>query len=211
MEVRAIASFEFLPTKEEDRHVVLYTTPLRQISYRTELSGKTARLKALLKVSEKFGGLLVCPFDTDNYGIVRHSAGVFDNGRLLGITDMTVAYEDSPYMPGRGGRLFDSGAGKIAVGVGDDLYSYDLMRAYAVCGAEAVFVMKSDPLSEADKIVVRAYSYLLGIPITLCAKGYVFSSDFKGETVAEGSGPIDFAVTPVAEYHLAFTRTRFNK
>ena len=108
-----------------------------RIRYSKELNGETCRLKTLAECSENTAKTYICAFDTDNYGIIKHSAGVFDCGKLLGISDMTVAYSGSPYMPGAHGKLYDTKSGKIAVAIGDDLFRYELFKSFAVCGAEA--------------------------------------------------------------------------
>ena len=97
--------------------VVMGFNGAEKVKYSKELSGETTKLKDLADYSETSEKTLVAAFDTDNYGIIKHSAGVFDDGKLLGISDMTVAYSDSPYMPGAHGKLYDTACGKIAVAV----------------------------------------------------------------------------------------------
>ena len=101
--------------------VVMGFNGAEKVKYSKELSGETTKLKDLADYSETSEKTLVAAFDTDNYGIIKHSAGVFDGGKLLGISDMTVAYSDSPYMPGAHGKLYDTAFGKKAVAVGDHL------------------------------------------------------------------------------------------
>ncbi|MDD7186130.1 MAG: hypothetical protein PUH93_00090, partial [Clostridia bacterium] len=61
------------------------------IKYSKELRGETNKLKQLAAYSETIEKTIVSAFDTDNYGIIKHSAGIFDDGKLLGISDMTVS------------------------------------------------------------------------------------------------------------------------
>ena len=99
-----------------------------RINYSKELRGETNTLKNFAEAT-KDGGALIYAIDTDNYGIIKHSAAVFENGKLLGISDMTESYSDTPYMPGANGKLYDLQCGKIGLAVGDDILSYEL-----VCG-----------------------------------------------------------------------------
>lgn len=180
-----------------------------RIRYSKELNGETCRLKTLAECSENTAKTYICAFDTDNYGIIKHSAGVFDCGKLLGISDMTVAYSGSPYMPGAHGKLYDTKSGKIAVAIGDDLYRYELFKSFAVCGAEAVIAIRQDGSSEMNGVLLRAYSYLLGFPILLVSKDKAIASNVKGELIE----PKDdvFELVPLFEFSIKTTKIKFNK
>ena len=197
--------------ESSDSDILILADKRRTVKYKKELSGENSELKNLAKLSEKFSCTLVCPFDTDNYGIFRHSAGVFEKGKLLGISDMTIAYEDSPYMPGVNAGIYEVESGKIAIAVGDDFYSYELLRSYAVCGVKTVIAVKKGNLAEMDRIVLRAYSYLLGIPVILISGERVVATDFKGNVVKDAYGDSEFEIEPIGEYYLKISRTRFSK
>jgi hypothetical protein len=57
------------------------------IKYGKELSGQTAILKSLCEVSKNTNKPIITAFDTDNYGILKQSVGVFENGKLLMISE----------------------------------------------------------------------------------------------------------------------------
>ena len=180
-----------------------------RIRYSKELNGETCRLKTLAECSENTAKTYICAFDTDNYGIIKHSAGVFDCGKLLGISDMTVAYSGSPYMPGAHGKLYDTLAGKFAVAIGDDLYRYELFKSFAVCGAEFVVVIRKGDASEINTVLLRAYSYLLGFPILLVCNDKALCSNVKGEIVSPDEDV--FELTPLFDFSLKTTKIKFNK
>ena len=183
-----------------------------KIKYAKELNGETNTLKTFCKLSEKYDKTIITAFDTDNYGIIKHSAGVFDRGKLLGITDMKVAYHDNGYMPGCGGCLYDANNTKIALAVGDDVYSFGLFKSFAVCGAEITIAVCKQTKKEINSILVRAYSYLLGVPTILLFNGGAYLSDINGNlTVAEKGKEDVFDVKPYAEYVLKTTKIRLNK
>ena len=181
------------------------------VRYRKELSGETSRLKDLSALSEKAGIVLVAAFDSDNYGIIRHSCGVFDKGKLLGITDMSVCRETNGYMPGCGNRVYDTAAGRFAVAVGDDAFSFDLMKSLVVCGAEAVLLLSEKKRTECVKIILRAYSYLLGVP-------FFYLGDDGGEATAPNGEPVPFSgekgdrveLTAPADFTIKTTKVRFS-
>lgn len=180
-----------------------------RVKYSKELNGETTKLKDLAAYSENCEKTIVSAFDTDNYGIIKHSAGVFDCGKLLGISDMTVSYSDSPYMPGAHGKLYDTASGKFAVAIGDDIFRYELFKSFAVCGAEIVIVIRKGELKEINTVLLRAYSYLLGFPILLVCKDKAVATNVKGEIVE----PKDdvFELTPLFEFSIKTTKIKLNK
>lgn len=180
-----------------------------RVKYSKELNGETTKLKDLAAYSENCEKTIVSAFDTDNYGIIKHSAGVFDCGKLLGISDMTVSYSDSPYMPGAHGKLYDTASGKFAVAIGDDVFRYELFKSFAVCGAEIVIVIRKGELKEINTVLLRAYSYLLGFPILLVCKDKAVATNVKGEIVE----PKDdvFELTPLFEFSIKTTKIKLNK
>ena len=179
------------------------------VKYSKELRGETNYLKNLAKMSEKIGCAVISPFDTDNYGVQRRSCGVFENGKLLGISDMTVSYESSQFMPGNHGKIYYLNCGKIAVAVEDDLYRYELFKSFAVCGAEAVIIPKKKIKPEIDGIIIRAMSYLLGLPVLIFGNKKVLASNVKGELIEEKGG--SYILQPLNEFTLKTTKIRFDK
>jgi hypothetical protein len=180
-----------------------------RIRYAKELRGETNVLKNLAAATEEDKALIYAA-DTDNYGIIKHSAAVFENGKLLGISDMTTAYSDTPYMPGANGKLYDMKFGKIGLAVGDDLLSYDLMRSFAVCGADAVIAITRLDVKETDAILVRAYSYLLGLPFLLVGSTKNVCSDPKGNLTAKDENGA-YTLTPLRDYALKTVKIRFER
>ena len=184
----------------------------KKIRYSKELKGETSTLKQLTLMSEKGKKTLISAFDTDNFGIIRHSAGVFDKGKLLGISDMTVCYDDSVYMPGGGGKLYDTACGKIAVAVGDDIYSFGLFKSFAVFGAEITVAVCNQRKKEINSILIRAYSYLLGVPTVLLFNGGAYIADVNGDllTVGEKDESV-INVEPYTEFILKTAKSRLKK
>lgn len=177
------------------------------IKYVKELRGETNILKDLSEISVKCDLPLIYAADTDNYGVLKRSAAVLENGKLLGISDMTVAYSDSPLAIGANGKLYDLKCGKVAVAIGDDLLSYELMRAFAVCGAEAVIAFQKNKLSEVSGILLRAYAYLTGLPFLLIAKNGVICASPQGKlSLPDENGLYD--LTPLTGYALKIVKVR---
>ena len=181
------------------------------IKYRNEINGQSQRLKELCALSEKSCKVIISAFDTDNYGIIKRSAGVFNNGKLLGISDMSVSYSDSGYMPGSGGKLFDTSAGKIGLIIEDDLYSFSLFKSLAICGAEFIIGVTNFKKKEINSVLIRAYSYLLGIPSILVFSGGAYYSDTNGSLTHLASQNPQIEMLPFCDFLLKTTKIKLKK
>ena len=180
------------------------------IKYGKELSGQTNLLKGLCHLTEDCDKTIISAFDTDNYGIVKQSVGVFENGKLLGISDMSVALSDSGYMPGSGGKLYQTNTCKIGTAIGDDLFSFDLFKSLATCGAEIIIAVTNFRKKEINSILIRAYSYLLGIPTLLLYKGGCYVSNVNGELTMPNENGI-YDVEPYTDFILKTTKIKLKR
>ena len=180
------------------------------IKYGKELSGQTAILKSLCEVSKNTNKPIITAFDTDNYGILKQSVGVFENGKLLGITDMSIALSDNGYMPGASSKLYDLSSCKLGVLVGDDVYSFELFKSLAVCGAEIIVALSNLKKKEINSILIRAYSFLLGLPIVLVYKNGCYVSNVKGELVSPCENEV-YEVEPYTDFILKTTKIRLKR
>lgn len=180
------------------------------VKYVKELKGETNVLKNLADFSRKNRVCVVYACDTDNYGVVKRSAAVVDDGKLLGISDMTVAFSSSPYAIGANGKLYDLKSGKIAVAICDDLTSFELMRAFAVCGADAVVALQKGKIKETHGILLRAYAYLTGLPFLLVADDGAICSSPSGELVPP-SGGNEYELNALADYALKIVKVRSDR
>lgn len=181
-----------------------------KVKYGKELSGQTATLKNLCIASEKSNKIIISAFDTDNYGILKRSVGVFEKGKLLGISDMSVSLDSFEYMPGSGGKLFNTELCKIGIAVEDDIYSFNIFKALSVCGAEIIVAISDFKKKEINCILSRAYAFLLGVPIVLLYKNGCYVSNVNGDL----ESPIDsdvFKVEPYCDFILKTTKIKLKR
>ena len=181
-----------------------------RVKYGKELSGQTTVLKDLCKLSERIDKTIISAFDTDNYGILKQSACVLDKGKLLGISDMSIALSDNGYMPGTGGKLYDTSTCKIGVLVGDDVYSFELFKSLAVCGAELIVALSNFKKKEINSILVRAYSFLLGVPTILVFNNGCYVSNVNGDLVSPCEDDV-FEVEPYTDFILKTTKIKLKR
>ena len=181
-----------------------------RVRYGKELSGQTTFLKELCHLSEDSEKIIISAFDTDNCGILKQSVGVFEKGKLLGISDMSISLSDSDYMPGSGGKLYQTHACKIGTAIGDDLFSFVLFKSLAICGAEIIIAVCNYAKKEINSILIRAYSFLLGVPIVLLYKNGVFVSNVNGELVSPICENV-YEIEPYTDFILKTTKIRLRK
>jgi len=99
------------------------------VSYKRELEGKTEFFHDAAGLSKAIGGVVVSGCDTDTYGIFRHSALIADKGRILGVSDMSFSLDESEFRAGGNFRVYETGAGRIGLLVGDDVYFLEAASA----------------------------------------------------------------------------------
>ena len=181
-----------------------------KIYYGKELSGKTKTLKELCALTHEFKKPIISAFDTDNYGLKKKSAGVFEKGKLLGICDSSTLIGDSDYLPGTNAKLYDLSVCKLGVLVQDDLFSFTLFKSLAVCGAEIIVCLTDFDKKDIYTILTRAYSFLLGVPIVLTYTNGCIVSNVKGEQTTEVESNV-YEVLQTLEFVLKTTKTRLIK
>jgi hypothetical protein len=154
---------------------------LQSVNYKSELSGKTSVLHNFASLSRTGQSVVISGTITDNYGIIKKSLAVADKGKLLGISDMNLNFNGSNLSLGGGYKVYFTSIGKIGVIVGSDLLDSDGVKAMALCEAD-IIICVSDTFSKAEEhFLLRAYSYLYGVPIILVTSNCVMASDINGE------------------------------
>ncbi len=181
-----------------------------KVKYGKELSGQTSILKHLCDLSKISDKTVLSAFETDNYGILKQSVGVFDKGKLLGISDMSVSLSDTEYMPGSGAKLYQTDKCKFGVAIGDDLFSFNLFKSLAVCGAEIIIALSDFSKKEINSILIRAFSFLLGVPVVLLFKGGCYVSNVNGDLSLPAQNGV-YEVEPYADFILKTTKTRLKR
>ena len=157
-----------------------------KISYKMELSGENRELSKIVELSKKGNKTVISGAITDNFGIIRKSVLVADNGKLLGISDMNMCLDKEGYSSGTGHRIYHTKNGKIGVLVGDDIIDLDGIKAMSICGADLIVIILSKQETNIDSVLVRAYSYLFGVPVVVFTSSSVIAGDIRGE-ICSGS------------------------
>ena len=86
------------------------------VSYERELKGETAYFEDVALLSKACGCTVVCGYNTSTRGIVRSSAVVAENGRILGVSD-ALSSIDGTRNCGAFLKVYETGAGRIGVAI----------------------------------------------------------------------------------------------
>ncbi len=131
---------------------------------------------------------------------------VAENGIILGVSDMLNSI-DGNINPGHSVKTYETKRGKIGVCIGNDLYFPDVMKTFAYCGAETVLCPVEWTATQTDLTLIRAYSFLYGVPVCLIGEGYSAVSGIDGTLqFSSPLSPVGAVVEQKKEFHLVETR-----
>ena len=179
------------------------------VSYKKELAGETEYFHDVAKLSKQLSSVVICGCDTDTYGVFRHSAVIADRGKILGMTDMAHAIDQSEYAPGGNFRVYDTGAGKIGIIIAEDLYFPESARVLTLCDADFIVCIFKKLENTMPQIMLRSGAFANGVAMALCAKNYACVSDIRGNvTVASSADIVKAKIKIEKDYHLISSRRR---
>ncbi len=178
------------------------------VSYQGELRGETCLFEEIAMLSKKGGNVVVCGTRTEAYGWQRKSIVVAEKGKILGVADMTHAW-DGKVSCGAHLRLFDTALGKMGVVVAEDLYFPETVRALCDCGCEYLVCSFDRPCGALEKTLLRALAFFYGTPFFFCGKGGGMIADGKGEErFFSPDSPVCVRFEGEKAYHLVERRQR---
>ncbi|MBO5046222.1 MAG: carbon-nitrogen hydrolase family protein [Clostridia bacterium] len=180
-----------------------------EVRFERELRGETSHFEDVAILSREAKGIVICGCYTNARGILRKSAVVAENGKILGVSDMVNCIDEEKFSPGAGIRVYDTKAGKIGVVVGEDLYFPYVIQTLSICGAELIVCVFEEITDNVERTLIRAEAFFYGVPICFCAYGYAQVADGAGRLVyASPESPGRFSLPIEKEYHLVETRRR---
>lgn len=179
------------------------------VSYKKELAGDTEYFQDVAKLSRQLDCVVISGCDTDTYGFFRHSAVIADRGKLLGVSDMAHAIDESEFVSGGNFRVYDTASGKIGLIVGEDLFFPETARVLALCDADVIICVFKSIESPMPQVMLRAGAFSNGVAMALCSKKYAVISDIKGKiTLASNKDIINTEIKIEKDYRLISSRRR---
>ena len=181
---------------------------LGEVDYETELRGLTDKFEDATRLSKTFRCGVLCGCRTKSRGVLRKSVSVADRGTLLGISDMNHVIDTEDYKSGAGLGVYSVGGYKVGLCIENDLMFPDGLKALSLCGCNVIVVFLEELKTSVPPLLIRAYSYLYGVPVIMCAGNMAYFAETSGE-IASSSQPYSlFEVTPQNRYHIITTRTK---
>lgn len=181
---------------------------LGEVDYEKELKGETEKFEEAARLSKKAGCGLVCGCKTVSRGMIRMSASVADRGKLLGISDMTHVLDSEDYKSGSTLGFYKVNGCKVGLCIGNDLLFTDTFKSLTMCGCNVVVVMLEEIRDNIPPLLIRAYSYLFGVPVIMSAGKTAYFADISGAIATSTQHTTVFEVSPQNRYHLVTTRTK---
>lgn len=181
---------------------------LGEVDYENELKGETDKFEDAARLSKAAGCGVLCGCRTRSRGILRKSVCVADRGKLLGISDMNRVIDTEEFKSGAGLGVYSVRGYKIGLCIENDLYFPDGFKALSLCGCNAVVVFMEEIKTTLPALLIRAYSYLYGIPVVMVAGNMAYYSEITGEIASSSQSFSLFDIDPQNHYHVVTTRTK---
>ncbi|MDE6076053.1 MAG: hypothetical protein K2G26_06420 [Clostridia bacterium] len=178
------------------------------VDYESELNGKTEKFETAAKLSHAAHCGVLCGCITDSRGLMRKSVAVASNGKLLGISDMLNVLDGEEYKSGANVGVYTIGGYKVGVCIDNDLYFPDCVKACAMCGCNLLVVHAEDVTDGIAPLLIRAYAYLYGMPVVLCAGSTAFFADISGVIASSNQDIAVFETSPKNCYRKVTSRVR---
>ncbi len=181
---------------------------LGEVNYESELSGKTDKFEELALLSRTLSCGVACGCTTFSCGLKRKSAAVADRGKLLGISDMLHVIDGEDFKSGAGLGLYKVSGYKIGVCVENDIYFPENVKALSLCGCNLIVCFLENSGDNMPPLLIRAYSYLYGVPVVLSAGKVAYLAEITGAVASSNQKIVTFETDPKNYYRVISTRSR---
>ncbi len=178
------------------------------VDFESELKGKSDKLGAFARLTRRFGCAAVCGCRTDSRGIRRKSAAVAEGGKLLGITDMLHVEGGENFKSGAYLGLYKLGGYKVGLCIENDLHFTENIKSLSMCGCNLPMFITESCRGGMPPLLARAYAYLYGMPVVMCAGGCAFFADISGSVISSVAPATIFIARPQNNYRVVSTRER---
>jgi len=181
---------------------------LGEVDYERELKGETEKFEKAVRLSKDCGCGVLSGCITDSRGLLRKSVAVADRGKLLGISDMNHVLDSEDYKSGASLGFYSVNGCKIGLCIENDILFPEALRSLSMCGCNAVLAVMQEVRDNIPPVLCRAYAYLYGIPVIMCAGKTAYFADISGAIATSTQKYALFEVSPQNRYHLVTTRQR---
>lgn len=189
--------------------IALFGFPcLGEVDYERELTGESDKFEDAARLSRLSGCGVLCACRTVSRSLHRKSVAVTDRGKLLGISDMTHVLDSESYKSGAALGFFQVNGCKIGLCIENDLLFPDAVKSLSMCGCNVIVAFLEEIKDSLPALLIRAYSYLYGVPVLMCAGRTAYFADISGAIATSTQKSTLFEVNPENRYHIVTTRMR---
>jgi len=181
---------------------------LGEVDYEKELKGETDKFDKVARLSKDADCGIVCGCKTFSRGLVRKSAAVSDRGKLLGISDMLHVLDCEEYKSGSSLGFYRVNGCTVGLCVENDLLFPDTFKSLSMCGCNVIVAVLEELRDNVPPLLIRAYSYLYGIPVIMTAGKTAYFADISGAIATSTQNTTLFEVSLRNNYHLVTTRVK---
>jgi len=181
---------------------------LGEVDFESELKGETEKFEEATRLSKSADCGVLSGCKTISRGLLRKSVAVSDRGKLLGISDMTHVLDCEEYKSGAALGFYKVNGCKVGLCIENDLLFPDTFKSLAMCGCNAIAVVTEELRDNLPPLLIRAYAYLYGVPIVMCAGKTAYFADITGAIASSTQSVTLFEVSSQSRYHVVTTRQK---
>lgn len=178
------------------------------VDYESELKGESDKFEDAAKLSKTANCGLLCACRTVSRGLKRKSVAVSDRGKLLGISDMNHVLDGEEYKSGASFGFYTVNGCKVGICIENDLLFPETFKCLTSCGCNVIVAVLEGIKDTLPPLLIRAYAYLYGVPIIMCAGKTAYFADISGAIASSPQNNALFDVVPESRYHVVATRVR---
>lgn len=182
--IKVAYSKEFIPfgekTFSEADLVILGRRTYEKLSYKEELDGTSSNLADMRKFSKNISAPCFIAVKSDDYGRIKRSVAVFENGKLLAVCDANLVEKNEASSFGY--KVVKTSVGKIGVAVSKDILNPDCLKSLSLCESELIVNLYVDIYDYDMTRLIPSLGYLYGLPIISCGAHGAVAADGTGKT-----------------------------
>lgn len=195
MNIVSVTNYDYnrldeLLVDKEDLMVIAHGV-LEKVDLVSELEGKTITLKKLAIWAKDYQLIIVAGIDAIINEDTYCSAVVIDNGKILGISDMTHILSGE-YCRGNSLRLYDTSAGLLGIIIGDDIFYPECVRALTLSGAKMLIYIANKKSTRKAMISASSASMLNGIYCIAQTLDKVTIFDYNGRMIIRNADDVAY-------------------
>jgi predicted amidohydrolase len=179
-----------------------------EVDYESELDGKEEKCGQVAALSKTFNCGVMCACITDSRSLVRKSVVAASGGKLLGISDMLSVFGGESFKSGATLGCYNINGYRVGVCIENDIYFPDIIKSLSLFGCNVIVAFCENLSDNIPPIILRAFAYIYGVPIVLCANKIAYFADITGEIASSNQNLTLFESDPKNYYRVVSTRRR---